>query len=270
MMKDKEMSLGKQVRLNRLFNKKSGNILVVALDHAIGWGVLPGIDDIHGTMEKIVEAAPDAVTMLKGTAEKVFHPYAGAVPFILKCTTFAPYHPQYDTLVAHADEAVRLGADAIAVGATLCCEHQRELLAQLGEMVREAERYGLPAITHIYPKGVGKEHQYDEEHVTYAARAAAELNVDIVKTFYTGDPESYRRVVNACPSPVVVSGGPKLPGIREVFQMTYDAISAGARGVTYGRNIWQAENPEVMIKALKHIIHEKGTVKEAMEIAKVK
>lgn len=264
------MVLGKQVRLNRLFNSKSGNIMVVALDHAIGWGVLPGIDDIQRTIEKIVGAGPDAVTMLKGTAEKVFYPFAGIIPFILKCTTFSPYHPQFDVLVAHADEAVRLGADAIAVGATLCGEYQKELLAQLGEMVREAAQYDLPTVTHIYPKGVGKDHQYDEEHVTYAARAAAELNVDIVKTFYTGDPESYKRVVQSCPSPLVVSGGPKLPGVRDVFKMTFDAISAGAKGVTYGRNIWQADDPKAMIEALKHIIHEKGTVEEALEIVKMK
>ena len=244
--------------------------MVVALDHAIGWGVLPGIHDIRSMIEKIVEAGPDAVTILKGTAEKVFYPFAGLIPFILKCTTFSPYHPQFDVLVSHADEAVHLGADAIAVGATLCGEHQKELLAQLGEMVREAARYGLPTVTHIYPKGVGKDHQYEEEHVTYAARAAAELNVDIVKTFYTGDPESYRRVVQSCPSPLVVSGGPKLPGIRDVFTMTFGAISAGARGVTYGRNIWQADDPKAMIEALKHIIHEKGTVEEALEIVKMK
>ena len=94
--------------------------------------------------------------------------------------------------------------------------------------------------------------------------------MDIVKTFYTGDIESYRRVVASCPSPLVVSGGPKLPGIRDVFTMTFDAISAGARGVTYGRNVWQAENPGAMIRALKHIIHEKGTVDEAMELVQLK
>ena len=114
------MSLGKQVRKNRLYNKKSGRILVIALDHAIGWGVIPGIDDIYKTMEKMIEAQPDAITMLKGTAERVFGPYAGSIPFIMKATTFSPYQPAYDTAVGAVDEAVRLGADAIAAGATVC------------------------------------------------------------------------------------------------------------------------------------------------------
>ena len=264
------MILGKEVRLNRLFNKKSGNILVIALDHAIGWGVLPGIDDIDKTMEKIIQAEPDAVTMLKGTAEKVFRPYVGMIPFIMKCTSFAPYHPQYDAWVSQVGEAIRLGAEAVAVGVTVCGEHQAELLRNLGSITREAEMVGLPVVSHIYPKGAGKENQYKEEYIKYAARAAAELNVDIVKTFYTGDPESYRKVVEACPSKLVVSGGPKLPSVRDVFQMTSDAMSAGAKGVTYGRNVWQAPDPTAMVKALKHIIHEKGTVDEAMELVKGK
>ena len=265
------MTLGKEVRLKRLFNQSSGNILVIALDHAIGWGVIPGIDDIHKTMGKIVEAKPDAITMLKGTAEKVFRPYAGSIPFILKATTFSPYQPAYDTAVACVDEAVRLGADAVAVGATVCGDSQPELLHQLGEFVREADLVGLPTVTHIYPKGnlIKKEEWYKEENVKYAARAGAELGVDIIKTFYTGDRESFSRVVDAVPSNVVVSGGPKLPSLKDVFQMTYDAMQAGAKGVTYGRNVWQAEDSVSVIQALKHIIHEGGSVEEALKIARV-
>ena len=266
------MTLGKQVRLNRLINKESGKILVIAMDHAIGWGVLKGIDKIKATMAKIVASGPDAITMLKGTAERVFAPYAGTMPFILKCSTFAPYHPAYDAQVSQVDEAVRLGADAAALGCTLCGDRQAELLMALGAFTREADLAGLPSVTHIYPKGnaIADNDRYKEEYVKYAARTAAELNVDIVKTFYTGDPESYARVIEACPSRVVVSGGPKLPSLEAVFQMTYDAMSVGAAGVTYGRNVWQADDPAKMVAALKHIIHEKGSVKEAMEIAEAK
>lgn len=264
--------LGKEVRMNRLFRNSSGNILVIALDHAVGWGVLEGIDDIKRAMELVVEGEPDAITMLKGTAEKVFRPYAGVLPFILKCTTFAPYHPMYDTLVSDVDEAIAMGADAIACGATVAHEGQSELLSSLAKITKDAAKAGLPTVTHIYPKGVGKNKQHEEEYVSYAARAAFELNVDIIKTFYTGDPVSYSKVIKCCPEPakVVVSGGPKSSSVRDVFQMTFDAMNVGAKGVTYGRNVWQAEDPVSMIKALKHIVHNKGTVEEAMEIAKIK
>jgi DhnA family fructose-bisphosphate aldolase class Ia len=267
------MLLGKEVRLRRLFNRKSGKILVIAIDHAVGWGVIPGIEDIRSTMEKVVAAQPDAITMLKGTADKIFRPYAGTLPFIMKATTFSPFQPAYDTVIGYVDEAIKLGADAIAVGATLCGKDQPELLAQLGRFTREADSVGLPTVTHIYPKGdlIKPEERYNEEHVKYCARAAAELNVDIIKTFYTGDTESFSRVCKAASGgKVVVSGGPKMPLLRDVFVMTYDAMQAGADGVTYGRNVWQADNVEAVIRALKHIIHEGGTVKEAMNIAEVK
>ena len=266
------MMLGKQVRLRRLFNEDSGRILVIAMDHPIGWGVLPGIDAIKRTMEKIVAAQPDAITMMKGTAVKVFAPYAGTLPFIMKATSFSPYQPAYDTAVASVEEAVRLGADAIAVGATLCGKDQAELLAQLGRFAQEADSVGMPTVTHIYPKGedIKPEDRYKEEYVKYCARAAAELNIDIVKTFYTGDPESYARVIEATPVPVVVSGGPKLPSLRDVFKMTYHAISAGAKGITYGRNVWQADDPVKVIAALKMIIHHGASVDEAMKLSEEK
>ena len=77
-------------------------------------------------------------------------------------------------------------------------------------------------------------------------------------------------MVRACPSRLVVSGGPKPPSTRAVFQMTFDAITAGAKGVTFGRNIWQADDPGAIVNALNLIIHENGTVEEALEFIKGK
>ena len=264
------MELGKEIRMKRLLNKESGNLLSVALDHSIAFGVIPGIENIQKTLDMMVEGKPDAITMHKGSAENCFSKYAGQVSLIMKSTTFSPYHPSYDVAVGYVEEALRLGADAIAVEITsMCGKDQGPLLAQLGKFVKEAAKYGLPVVSHIYPKGemIKDSDRYKAEYVAYAARAAEELGVDIIKTFYTGDPESYSKVIEAAaPSMVVVSGGPKLESIREVFKMTKDAMEVGARGVTYGRNVWQAENPVAVLQGLKHIIHHQGTVEEALEI----
>lgn len=261
-------SLGKAIRMRRLFNRESGKILVIALDHGIAWGVLPGIEHIGSLMEEVISAKPDAVTMHKGVAEKLFYRYAGEVALILKTTSFAPYHPDYDAWLTQVDEAVRLGADAIAVGATVGGGHQAELVRNLAALTREAALAGMPTVCHIYPKGnlIPKEERYAVRNVSYAARVAAEVGVDVVKTFYTGSRETFRKVVESCPAKVVVSGGPKLPTSRDVFQMTRDAMEAGAAGVTYGRNVWQAKDPISMIRALKHLVHEEGTLEEALEI----
>jgi len=260
--------LGKQVRLNRLFNQKSGKILVIALDHAVGWGVIKGIDEIEKTLELMVKSKPDAITMQKGIIEKLYEPHAGKIPFIMKCTTFAPFHPVFDAQVGYVEEAIRLGADAIAVGCTVCGDDQRELLHQLGIVTREAAAVGLPVVSHIYPKGnlIKEDEKYQAKYVSYAARAAAELGVDIIKTFYTGDPKSYAEVIKACPGKVVVSGGPKLPTLKDVLRMTRDAIDTGAAGVTYGRNVWQDEDPIKVVEALKSIIHEGKSVEDALAL----
>lgn len=261
--------LGKQVRLGRLFNNPSGKILVIALDHAIGWGVIPGIENIQETLDTVVSGGPDAVTMLKGTAEKCFSNHAGKVGFILKCTTFAPFHPAYDAWVAQVDEGVRLGADAVAMGVTVGGRDQIDLLQNLGRFTREADMMGMPVATHIYPKGdlIDVSERYSVKNVAYAARAAAELGVDIIKTFYTGDTKSFTKVVKAAaPARVVVSGGPKLDSLEEVFKMTRDAMDAGAAGVTYGRNVWQAGDPVRVMKGLKSILHNNKDVKDAMAI----
>jgi len=266
------MSLGKKIRMHRLLNKVSGNMLVIALDHAIGWGVLPGIENMQKILEEVIEAEPDAVTMLKGSAVNNFLPYAGKIPLIMKATTFSPYHPAYDAQIGYVEEAIALGADAIAVGITIGGDKQIELLVQAAKIIREANKYGLPVISHIYPKGelIEKSVRYHAENVAYAARAAAEIGVDIIKTYYTGDPGSYAKVIEAAtPVIVVVSGGPKLTDLKKLFQMTRDAIDTGARGVTYGRNVWQSKYPKIVIKALKHIIHNKGTVNEALDIVGV-
>ncbi len=258
---------GKEIRIRRLFNEKSGKILVIALDHAIGWGVIEGIDKINETLQKVIEAKPDAITMQKGIIEKCYSNFSSKIPFIMKATSFAPFHPTYDTQIADIEEAIRLGADAIAVGCTVCGQEQAELLKQLGKITKDAESYGMPTVAHIYPKGslIEDKDRYSYKYVSYAARAAAELGVDIVKTFYTGDPESYRKVIESCPARVVVSGGPKMPDLKDVLVMTKNAMEAGAYGVTYGRNVWQAKNPVKTIKGLKMIIHENKSVEEVMK-----
>lgn len=259
--------LGEKVRMNRLFNKKSGKILVIALDHPIGWGMLDGIKKIGETIEKIIPSGPDAITMQKGIIEKCFDKYAGKIPFIMKITSFAPFHPDYDTQIGDVEEAIRLGADAIAVGCTVCGKDQASLLKQLGKLTKEAKSAGLPVVSHIYPKGdlIKDEERYSAKYVSYAARTAAELGVDIVKTFYTGDPDSFREVIESCPAKIVVSGGPKLSGIKDVFVMTKNAIDVGAYGVTYGRNVWQARDPVKVINGLKMIIHEDKSVDEVLD-----
>jgi class I fructose-bisphosphate aldolase len=157
------------------------------------------------------------------------------------------------------EDAVRLGADAIAMALTVGSPHQAALLDNLAALVREAERAGMPVVVHAYPNGelVPPDEVYTAERVGYASRLAMELGVDIVKTFYTGSVESFARVVEmAAPALVVAAGGPRLETDADVLRMARAVVQAGAAGLTFGRNIWQSDDPAGLIQALKRILHE--------------
>jgi DhnA family fructose-bisphosphate aldolase class Ia len=253
------MTLGKQIRLQRLKNPASGCILTVAVDHAPSYGVLPGLERIQQVVDLVVGAGPDAVLLMKGTAARCFRPHAGRVALILKSSTLSPYHPQHDVWVSSVEDAVRLGADAIAMALTVGSPHQAALLDNLAALVREAERAGMPVVVHAYPNGelVPRDEVYTAERVGYASRLAMELGVDIVKTFYTGSAESFARVVEtAAPALVVAAGGPRLETDADVLHMARGVVQAGAAGLTFGRNIWQSDDPVGLIQALKRILHE--------------
>lgn len=263
------MLLGTQVRLRRLLGQ-NGRLLAVAVDQAIPRGVSPALAHLDKTLERIVQGQPDAITIHKGMAKRFFAPYAGVIPMIMKCSTFAdPWHPTYDAWVAQVDEALRLGADAISMGISIGSARQAEMLEHLGALTRTAESYGLPVVVHSYPSGelIPDSERYDPRHVAYAARAAAELGVDIVKTWYTGTPESFREVVESCPGvAVVAAGGAKMKSDRDVLEMAAQVIAGGGVGLTIGRNVWGHPKPEQMVAALRTIVHNGASVDEALKL----
>jgi len=237
-------------------NPASGRILTVAIDHAPSYGVLAGIENIGQVVDRVAQAGPDAMVLMKGVAERCFAPYAGRVALLLKCSTLSPYHPERDVWVSEVEDALRLGADAIAMALTVGSADQSLLLSNLAALVSEAENVGLPVIVHSYPCGelVPPDERYSMQRVGYAARLVMELGVDIIKTFYTGSAETFARVVEmAAPALVVAAGGPRLE----------TDVEAGAAGITFGRNIWQSSNMEALIRALQFIIHQDGTLDEA-------
>ncbi len=261
------MFLGKQVRLNRLTHEKSGKFVAITVDHAIARGVLPGIVNMKETIGKVAAGKPDAMTMHKGIAENLFRPYAGKISLILKATSFAPYHRNYDTPVADVEEALRLGADAISIGVIVGGEEQAAQLTHVAKVSKEAQTAGLPLISHIYPRGSAIKDQKDPDAVAYAVRAAAELGVDIIKTNWNGSAAKFSKaILAASPAKVVLAGGSAGEDIEAYLQMTYEGIQAGIFGVTFGRFVWEDANPALAIAAVKAIVHDGAEVSAALKL----
>lgn len=262
-------SLGKAIRLSRLQNPQSGRIITVAVDHAPSYGVLRGLEQIQQVVDQVVAAHPDAMVMMKGVAQRCFSPHAGQVALMMKCSSLSPYHPERDVIVSSVKDALRLGADAIAMALTVGSEEQPQLLRSLGLLVETADEVGLPVVVHSYPCGIGvpADEWYSVQRVGYAARLAMELGVDIVKTYYTGSPETFSRVVTmAAPALVVAAGGLRLESDADVLRMARGVVEAGAAGITFGRNVWQSDAPGRLIRALREVVHAERPVEDTLEI----
>ena len=254
--------IGKEIRLKRLMPTEDGKYFGLTVDHAIARGVMPGLDSIRDTLAKMAAGDPNAI------AEQCFTPYAGKIALVLKLTTFGVYHFDDDVQVADVEEAICMGADAVSVGCIVGGDNQEKQLEMLGRISKEAHRYGIPLVSHIYPRGnhITGADQYSVENVTYAARAAAELGVDLIKTNYTGDPDSFAKVVQAVPTRVAIAGGSNCKTAAEYIKMTRDVMDAGAIGVTYGRFVFQYPHITPLVKTLGQIIHNGISTQQAMEL----
>ncbi len=265
------MNIGKQVRLNRLFSHSSGRLCSVAVDHFInyGQGVPAGLADIAGTLAQIVEGKPDAVTMHRGIAASAWGPFAGRVPFILQSSICRPDDSCMEQIAEPLD-AVRLGADAFAVAALIRGATEGKYLKVTAECVKAAAPYDMPVICHIYPRKFGKsvEISFAPEDIAWAVRCALEIGVDVIKTPYCNDVKAFGQIVRECPVPVVAAGGPKTETMEQSLAMLQDVVRSGARGATIGRNIWAAPNVAKAVRAVKYVIHEGMSPKEALRLAK--
>lgn len=264
------MAIGKLIRLNRLFAHPSGRLCSIAVDHLMGYneGLPQGLRQIQPTLAAIVAARPDAVTMHKGLATSAWLPYAGVVPLILQSILCRFDDTAYE-IVATAEDAVRLGADAIAAVAYVRGQTEGAYLRVVADQVREAARFDLPVICHIYPRDVnnGLKISYTPEDIAWAVRCAAEVGVDVVKVPYCGEVAAYAEIVADCPVPVVAAGGPKADTLQAALTMMAEVVASGARGATIGRNVWGFEHITAAVRAFKAVIHEGKSAQEAMQLA---
>ncbi|WP_456330461.1 2-amino-3,7-dideoxy-D-threo-hept-6-ulosonate synthase [Archaeoglobus sp.] len=261
--------IGKTIRIERIINRDSGNTVIVPMDHGVSMGPIEGLKNLSETVNAVAEGGANAVVLHKGVVGFGHRGYGRDVGLIihLSASTSLSPDPNEKVLVCTVEEAIKLGADAVSVHVNVGSKTEAEQLKKLGEISKIAAEWGMPLLAMMYPRGEGI-NQFDEKAVALAARVGAELGADIIKTNFTGEVESFRRVVEGCPVPVVVAGGPKMSSDEDILRMVRMAIDAGARGVAIGRNIFQAENPTKMTKAISMIVHDNAEVSEALDFLK--
>jgi class I fructose-bisphosphate aldolase len=260
------MGLGKQIRLNRIFSHPSGNLCSIAVDHLLIYniGMPPGLRRVKATIAAVVDAQPDAVTIHKGIASSVWKDHAGKLPLILQSSGVRPDDTAMEQF-STVEDAVRLGADAMAVVAFVHGKTEAHYLRVVSDCVRDAVPYDMPIISHVYPRDENLNIIFNPEDIAWAVRCMVEVGADIVKVPYCGDKDAHAQIVAECPVPVVAAGGPKTSTMLEALQIMADAVSVGVRGGTIGRNVWGNDDVTGAVRAYKAVIHEGKAPEEALQ-----
>ena len=257
------MVFGRDIRLARILNE--GKMLCIPMDHGISIGPIKGLEDIHSVIYECSSAGLTCVLVNKGIIKSMPRPpNIGLIAHFSASTSIGPA-PNRKMLIGSVEEAIRLGADAVSLHINIGSKEEPEMLQKLGIISDKCDEWSVPLVAMMYPRGENIKNPHDPEVVAHAARVGAEAGADVVKAVYTGDPASFRRVVQGCPVPIVIAGGPKANTDREILEMCEGAMMAGAKGVTFGRNIFQHKNPPTIVRALYKIIIEKRNVREAMK-----
>ena len=249
-----------------------GKALVVAMDHARTHGVIPGLEDPGAVIDAAVEGGADAVMTTLGVVKRFRERLIGRIPTILRLDGGPSLYredwlayTEWD-LLHPVEDALLLGVDGVVVMAFVGCPVELQTYRIVASVASDCMRVHLPLLVEALPCACERiPDPKAAEAMASAARLGFEHGADLIKTYYTGTPESFALVVENCPVPVLVAGGPRMDTVEETLQVVAQAMEAGAAGVVFGRNIWQNPNPVGMIRALKAIIHGGASVAQALE-----
>jgi putative autoinducer-2 (AI-2) aldolase len=250
---------GMNNRLARIFNPQSGKTVMLAFDHGYFQGPTTGLERVDVTILPLAPYA-DALMLTRGILRSVIPPAssnavvmrASGGPSILK-------ELSNEQIAVSMEDAIRMNVSAMAVQVFIGGEFETQSVANMTRLVDEGNRYGIPVLA---VTAVGKELVRDAKYMRLACRICAELGAAFVKTYYV--PEDFETVTSSCPVPIVIAGGKKLPEL-DALRMAHASIAQGAAGVDMGRNIFQAESPVAMIKAVRKVVHEGLSPEHAFE-----
>jgi putative autoinducer-2 (AI-2) aldolase len=251
------MDWGMKNRLSKIIKPESGRALILPIDHGYFLGPTKKLERPGETVASLLDYS-DALMLTRGILRNCIDP-SSDIPVVLRVsggTSILKEDLSNETIITSIKEALRLNASALALSIFVGAPHEHQSLKNLAKLVDEAENYGIPVLA---VTAVGKElEKRDSRYLALCCRIAAELGARFVKTYYC---EGFEKVVESCPVPVLIAGGPKMETEFDVLQTTYDALKSGAVGVIMGRNIWQNEYAEAMIRAVRAVIH-KGSIPE--------
>lgn len=259
---------GKYRRLRRIFNAQSGNTIIIPLDDGLIDGPESGLSDFEQIISEITDSKADAILGFK-SIPKYYYKKLNNCGIILNLTasTSNSTHTK-KTLIGSVENAIRYGVDAVAVHVNISSKYENEMLHNLGIISDRCDKWKMPLVGLMYPRRedeTGRDCNYCDlkktnpreyaKLIRHAVKIGVDLGVDVIKTQYTGTPDTFQTVIQACQEvPVIIAGGPK-SSIEAILKDIHGAIAAGARGCCIGRNAFNRKNTKQFIDAIFDIVH---------------
>jgi putative autoinducer-2 (AI-2) aldolase len=250
---------GMKKHLTNIFDPKSGNTVMFAFDHGYFMGSVSGLERLDILIPRLIDHV-DVLMATRGALRTCVKPgfRKGIALRVSAGSSMINDDLSHEIVSVDIEDAIRMNADCLAVQTFIGAGGQLESIDNLSKVINAANRYSIPTLGVI---AVGKDMERTDQYFKLATRIVAELGANIVKTYYC---DKFEEIVAACPVPIVVAGGKKLPE-REALEMAYRSMQGGARGLDMGRNIFQSRHPAEMADAIGKIVHKKFTDKEAWE-----
>jgi putative autoinducer-2 (AI-2) aldolase len=256
------MDWGLQNRLSKIIKPQDNRALMLAVDHGYFLGPTEKLENPKNVIAPLLKHC-DSLMLTRGI-QRTSVSATTDTPMVLRVSggsSIIGDDLSQEDITVSIEDAIRLNASALAMSIFVGSKYEYQTVVNLGKLVNEAARYGLPVLA---VTAVGKDMGKDARYLSLACRMAAEQGAHIVKTYYC---DNFEKVVNSCPVPIIVAGGKKIPE-RDALQLTYNSIKAGAVGVDIGRNVWQSEHPVAMIRAVRGIVHGNSNVDQAFKLYK--
>jgi len=251
---------GMKNRLARIFNPDSGRTVMFAIDHGYFQGPTTGLERIDLTIVPLMYYA-DAIMLTRGILRTTVPPSL-TKPVVMRCSGGPSILKELsnEELAVDIEDAIRMNVSAITLQVFIGGEFETRSVHNMTRLVDMGLRYGIPTMA---VTAVGKDMVRDARYFRLACRMCAELGAQIIKTYYV--PEGFETITASCPVPIVMAGGKKIP-VLEALTMAYNAVQQGASGVDMGRNIFQSDAPEAMMKVVGKVVHEDMKPQDAYEL----
>ena len=253
---------GMKSRLSRIFQPKSGRTLMLAFDHGYFLGPTSGLERLDLKIPPLVPYI-DVLMGTRGALRSCISPaLSGDKAIALRCCSGSSVLDEdlsNECISVDVQDSVRMNADVMALQVFVGAPYEKQTIENLSITINEGMKHGIPTMGVV---AVGKTMERTPQYFRLATRMIAEFGAQIVKSYYCDD---FETVTASCPVPIVIAGGKKLPE-PEALTMCYRAIREGAAGVDMGRNIFQADHPIAMVQAVRAIVHDNLTDKQALEL----